>query len=451
MSVSAAINKSAPSIILTGVPEGYDALVIAGMAAEMPAGGGEPVPVLHIARDDRRLEALEQGLKFFAPDTTVIAFPAWDCVPYDRVSPNSEIVARRIAGLTRLAAGKRKGPLVVLTTVNGLLQRVPPRAFVRDWIKPLAPGQRVEPSDLAKLLERAGFQRVSTVMEHGDFAVRGGIVDLFPPGRQTPVRLDFFGDNLETIKPFDPETQRTHQPINKLTLLPVSEVAFGNKVVSDFRRRYIEMFGAVTSDDPLYESISAGARYHGMEHWLPLFHTSLETLIDYVPDAVLSLDHSVDDAIERRMEQVKEHFLARADAMEQQSFGAPPYKPIPPQQLYLQAADWRFIEQHHLMRRLSQFDLAGSAEKPVLPMGGKVGRNFASERQDEGKSVFQGVAQHIKNLHGKHRRARTAGAPNGGKWCRGYCQGGNLGRSVKAEKDHGCLCCARHGARRGNI
>ncbi len=399
---------------LTGVPEGMDALILAGMAADK-RGQAEPAPILHIARDDRRLEAVEQGLKFFAPDTTVIAIPAWDCVPYDRVSPNSEIVARRVAGLTRLAAGKRKGPLVVVTTVNALLQRVPPRAFVRDSIKPLAPGQRVDPGQLAKQLERAGYARVSTVMEHGDFAVRGGIVDLFPPGRQSPVRLDFFGDNLESIKPFDPETQRTALAINKLTLLPVSEVAFGAKSVSDFRKRYVELFGAVTSDDPLYESISTGARYHGMEHWLPLFHGEMETLIDYVPDAVITLDHNVEDAIERRLEQIKDHYLARAEALETQNFGAPPYKPIPPQTLYLEPNDWRNITGRHATRRFIPFELPPLEGHAMLSMAGKIGRNFSAERAQEGVSVFDGVVQHIHNLQSRGKRVLVAAWTNGAR------------------------------------
>jgi transcription-repair coupling factor (superfamily II helicase) len=406
--------SAAASMTLSHAPEGMDALVLAGMAAERD-GTAEPRAILHIARDDRRLEALEQGLKFFAPETTVIAFPAWDVVPYDRVSPNSEIVSRRISALTRLIAAKRKGPLVVVTTVNALLQKVPPRSFIRESIKPIAPGQRIDTSQLVKQLERAGFGRVSTVMEHGDYAVRGGIIDLFPPGRQSPVRLDFFGDTLESIKPFDPETQRTAQAINKLTLLPVSEVAFGAKVVSDFRRRYVELFGAVTSDDPLYESISAGARYHGMEHWLPLFHAEMETLVDYVPDAILTLDHSVDAAIDQRLEQIKDHYLARAEALEAQSFGAPPYKPVPPQQLYFEARDWRRLSEERPVRRIAPFDVPPMPGVQTVSMGGKQGRNFSADRQTEGVSTFDAVVQHIRGLQGRNKRVLVAAWTNGAR------------------------------------
>ena len=234
-----------------------------------------------MARDDRRLDQLEAGLAFFAPETKIIALPAWDTVPYDRVSPNAEIVSKRITALGKLTIGSLKEPTLVLTTVNAILQRLPPRTFIRGAFKPVAPGQRIDMGELVKRLGLYGFQRASTVMEPGEFAVRGGILDLFPPGRINPVRLDFFGDNLESIKAFDAQTQRTTKPVQKFALMPVSEVAFGDSPTALFRTRYVELFGGATGDDPLYEAVSGGRRYQGQEHWLPFFHPHLETLFDY--------------------------------------------------------------------------------------------------------------------------------------------------------------------------
>ena len=226
---------------LTGVPEGLAPLVLARLAEE--ERGSSPPLLLHVARDDRRLEALAEGLAFFAPKVRVIQVPAWDTVPYDRIGPNAEIVATRIAALARLAAAARKGPTVVLTTVNAILQRLPPREFIRRSLKNVAPGQRLDMDELIRRLGLAGFQRTGTVMEPGEYAVRGGILDLFPPGRSSPVRLDFFVDTLEHIKAFDPETQRTGKIVQKLTLMPVSEVAFGEEAEKRFRRGYVETFG----------------------------------------------------------------------------------------------------------------------------------------------------------------------------------------------------------------
>ncbi len=196
-------------VVLAGVPDGLVPLLLGNLAQGKAAAGAVPPLLLHVARDDRRLEAIAEGLAFFAPRVKVIQFPAWDTVPYDRIGPNSEIVARRIAALARLAAATRKDPTIVVTTVNAILQRIPPREFIRRSLKTIAPGQRIDMGQLIQRLSLAGFTRTGTVMEPGEYAVRGGILDLFPPGRASPVRLDFFGDTLEHMKAFDPETQRT--------------------------------------------------------------------------------------------------------------------------------------------------------------------------------------------------------------------------------------------------
>ena len=315
-------SKAHTERVITGVPEGLDALVLAQLTAE--AGhGSAPGTLLHVARDDRRLDALERSLAFFAPQVRVVSIPAWDTVPYDRVGPNADIVAKRIAALAKLSLSTRKHPTVVLTTVNAILQRVPPRAFLKRAIKPIAPGQRIDMGQLTQRLGLMGYQRSGTVMEPGEFAVRGGILDLFPPGRATPVRLDFFGDTLETIKAFEVQTQRTTKPVQKLALLPVSEVAFGEEAEKLFRSRYVELFGGATGDDPLYEAVSAGQRYPGQEHWLPLFHEHLETLFDYLPGVPVSFDHLAEEAVTGRFEQIAEHYDARLASLEQQTFGAP--------------------------------------------------------------------------------------------------------------------------------
>ena len=254
---------------LAGVPDGLAPLVL-GRLAEEAAQGKEPPLLLHVARDDRRLEALAEGLAFFAPRIRVIQMPAWDTVPYDRIGPNAEIVALRVAALARLTAAARKGATVVLTTVNAILQRVPPRDFIRRSIKTIAPGQRLDMGQLIQRLNLAGFTRSGAVMEPGEYAVRGGIVDLFPPGRSTPVRLDFFGDTLEHIKAFDPDTQRTSKIVQRVSLLPISEAAFGEAAEKLFRRRYVEAFGPVkTRSDPLIQaSAPAHASWPAVNPWV---------------------------------------------------------------------------------------------------------------------------------------------------------------------------------------
>ncbi len=404
--------KAASRTIFSGVPEGFDARVIADLT-KAARHDGEPGLHLHIARDDRRLESLAAGLAFFAPDVKVISIPAWDTVPYDRTSPNAELVARRITGLGKLVIGTRKEPTAVLTTVNAVLQRIPPRAFVRAAFKPIAPGQRVDMSDLIKRLFAYGFQRSSTVMEPGEFAQRGGILDLFPPGRINPIRLDFFGDNLESIKAFDAQTQRSMKPVQKFALMPVSEVAFGEAATALFRTRYVALFGGNTGDDPLYESVSSGRRYQGQEHWLPLYHPQLETLFDYVPGAGVSFDHRTDDAIQQRFAQIQEHYEARVDSLEGQRFGAPPYKPVPPDQMFLDGKAWGDSLGARNISRITPFDDPGTAS--VYAMKGRRGRTFAAERADPDANVFDAVNAHVQRLHSETRRVILAAWTTGAR------------------------------------
>jgi transcription-repair coupling factor (superfamily II helicase) len=404
--------KQSPHVLITGVPEGFDGRVIADIT-RAARSGEQPGLHVHVARDDRRLEELQTAVAFFAPDIAVIPFPSWDTVPYDRTSPNHDIVARRITALGKLAIGGRKKPTLVATTVNAILQRVPPRSFIRGAVRTIAPGQRLDPADLIKRLESYGYDRASTVMEPGEYAQRGGILDLFPPGRTNPLRLDFFGDTLESIKAFDAETQRSLKPVPKFSLMPVSEVAFGEAATALFRTRYVALFGGHTSDDPLYEAVSSGRRYVGEEHWLPFFHPALETLFDYIPGAGISFDYMADEAIERRFEQIREHYEARVESLEGQRFGAPPYKPVPPEQMFLDGKDWAAALSARAVSRLTPFD--DPAKSNVYAMHGRHGRTFAAERADPDANVFDAVVAHIRRLHADPRRVIVAAWTTGAR------------------------------------
>src|SRR5207237_6469966 len=240
--------------------------------------------LLVICRDGQRLAQLARGLAFFGPDVVVEQFPSWDCLPYDRVSPHAAIVAQRMVALSRLARTTgRDRSAVLLTTVNAALQRLPARKLVAAQALSAAPGNMLRMDGVVAWLELNGFTRTSTVRDAGEYAVRGGIIDLYPPGMDLPVRLDFFGDTLETIRSFDPETQRTAFQMRQLDLVPVSELQLTSETIRRFRQGYVAEFGAPARDDVLYEAVSEGRRHPGMEHWLPLFHDRLETLFDYVP------------------------------------------------------------------------------------------------------------------------------------------------------------------------
>ncbi len=312
-----------------GVPEGWDAILLARRATEHKGG------VLHIARDDARMARLAAAIGFFAPQVEVMRFPAWDCLPYDRVSPNAPIVSERIATLSRLLETPR-GPRILLTTVSAHAQRVIPRNRLRGAGLTLVPKGRCDPGAIIGFAEANGYNRSGTVMEPGEYAVRGGILDIFPAGEPMPVRIDLFGDEVESLRRFDPGTQRSGSRLATLTLRPVGELALDAESVTRFRTLWREYFGADATRDPIYITISDRRRHPGMEHYLSLFHASLETLFDYLPDASVSADHQYEEALAMRLEMIADHYAARKVPPRD---GELPYRALPPALLYLDRAE----------------------------------------------------------------------------------------------------------------
>jgi len=313
-----------------GAPEGWDAFLLAQRRREY-AGA-----VLHVTRDDARMERLAEALAFVMPEAEILRFPAWDCLPYDRVSPNPMLVSERIATLARLV-DKQTKPRIVLTTVNALVQRVPPRAVFAGASMALKTGGDVKPELLAAFLEANGYGRAGTVMEPGEYAMRGGIIDIFPAGEAEPVRIDLFGDTIESIRSFDPTTQRSGAKRGGFSLRPVSEVSLGKESIARFRSGWRELFGQEAAQDPIYLSISDGRRHPGMEHWVPLFHSTMENLLDYLPDASVSFDHQSEEVLEARLEMIADHAQARRAPPRD---GEVPYRPLPPDALYLDRDGW---------------------------------------------------------------------------------------------------------------
>src|SRR6056300_1370736 len=370
-----------------GVPEGYDAKFL---LSELAKNGRA---VLHIARDDKRMAAMAEALQFFAPDVPVFTFPAWDCLPYDRVSPNAEISATRMATLAALVHDMPK-TCVILTTLNAAMQRIPARSVIQGASFRANVGQRVNETELRQFLVRMGFSQTPTVMEPGDYAIRGGIIDIFPPGPGGPVRLDFFGDILDGARRFDPDTQRSSDVLQTVELAPVSEVILDDSAITRFRQNYRIEFGAARTDDPLYEAVSAGRKHQGIEHWLPFFHADLETIFDYIPNATITVDDQSTPTRFARWDTIADQYETRKHAMRQKNRVDTVYKPIPPALLYLDDTAW---ESKIAARRVLNFHPLAQASGPnVIDAGGRIGRNFAPERQQENISLFSALAYHIK-------------------------------------------------------
>jgi transcription-repair coupling factor (superfamily II helicase) len=408
--------KAGRPLLLAGVADGAEGLVIADLARAIAAGGAPPaISAAVICRDGPRMAMLSRALAFFGPDVEVLEFPAWDCLPYDRVSPHAAVVAQRMTALARLARVKgRERPSVLLTTVNAILQRVPPREMVARQTLSAASGNLLAMSGVIGWLELNGFGRTATVREAAEYAVRGGILDLFAPGMDEPVRLDFFGDTLESIRSFDPDTQRTTSELRALDLVPVSEFQLTSDTIRQFRTGYVAAFGAAGPDDALYHAVTEGRRYAGMEHWLPLFHKSMETLFDYLSPAgereqsatPILIEPLAEEAAHERLAQIADYYEARREALEQ-SGSELPYKPLPPDRLYLAEAEWRARLDASALARLSPFDSPeGTADS--IAIGAHAGHNFTAERSEPNTNVFEALTRHVQALQTGGKRAVIA-------------------------------------------
>ncbi len=391
-------------LTIFAAPEGHDAFVLGGLVAD-----GTVPSLLHVCRDDGRMARTRAALDFFHPGLEVLQLPAWDCLPYDRASPNPAIVSRRIDALTRLAGGAGRN-LVVLTTVNAIVQRLPPRNLYTDRVLRLGVGGRLPFDRLITFLERNGYQRTDTVREAGEFAIRGGIADLFASGETAPVRLDFFGDVVEAMRVFDPLSQRTTGTTDGVVLRPMSEVLLDEVAIRRFRTRYRDQFGTVADDDPLYESVSAGRRYIGMEHWLPLYYESLETIFDYLPEAAVTLDHQSDAVMGDRFEQIADFYQARREAPARAS--GPVYRPVEPKQLFLDRAEWDAALARRRVAAFTPFAVADNAAN-AWDAGARPGRDFTDARASQAANLFDAVREHVSEECDHGRRVLIAAYSSG--------------------------------------
>jgi transcription-repair coupling factor (superfamily II helicase) len=328
-------------------------------------------------------------------------------------------MAERIAALHRLQ-GKRDRPQLIVTTANAASQRVLTPFRIRQLVATLAPGERIDRDRLAVLLQANGYVRTDTVHDQGEYAVRGGIVDLFPSGEAQALRLDFFGDEIETVRAFDPADQRTTGRLDRFTLLPASEALLDEESVKRFRSRYRERFGATATGDPLYQAVSDGRRLAGMEHWLPLFEEKLSTLFDHLGDAVVVRDAGVAAAAEQRFESIADYWenRRRAEAAEPGS-----YRPLPKEALYLGVNEWTQANAAAPAHVATPFHEPASAS--VIEFGVDGPRDFAPER-GSGANIYEAVVDHLAKLARDGRKAVLASYSTGARE-----------RLVGLLKDHG--------------
>ena len=388
---------------ISNVPDGMQPVVLARLVeGRLKDHADQPVAAVFVARDGRRMQRMFEILEQLMPGHPVLQLPAWDCLPYDRVSPNGITIAARMTTISAIASGAVKGA-IVLTTVNALVQKLPPLDVVRTMSFSAAAGAVVDSDKLIAWASGNGYLRVPTVREQGEYAVRGGLVDLYPAGAESPMRFDFFGKQLESIRTFDADTQRTNGNLRRMALAPMSEVLLTEDGIKRFRQRYTATFGGNTVDDPLYAAVSAGQRYPGIEHWLAFFYEHLDHLTAYTGEAPLVFDDQAKEAFADRQTQIADYYQAREDARhEKQTSGAAPFKPVKPELLYEMERPLYALAPKGGVLQLSPF-LAGETRK-ADDAGGHVAPSFAAERQSQDVNLFQAVVNVLKAEQKKKRR-----------------------------------------------
>ena len=320
-------------------------LALAGVAAS-----GRPVVI--VAPDTQSAERLQQDLEFFTAgiERTILNFPDWETLPYDAFSPHQDIVSQRVACLYRLPQ-LHQGVLIL--PVATLLQRVAPRDYLTRSSLLLDVGERLDLDKLRTQLDQAGYRYVSQVMERGEFTIRGSLLDLYPMGAELPYRIDLLDDEVESIRTFDPETQRSIAKVDSIRLLPAREFPLNESATTRFRQTYRARFEGDPQRSVIYRDVSQGLAPSGIEYYLPLFFGGMATLFDYLPaDSVIATLPGCDGAADSFWMQLEDRYEQRRHDIE---------RPVlRPDELYLPQP-----ELHSRMARFTRLELERfEIEKP---------------------------------------------------------------------------------------
>ena len=395
-------------LTLAGVPTGFLPWLAADLAraAHVRSVGGRAVVIV---ADEAALRALAETVPLFAPEVEVLTLPGWDCLPYDRASPALRVMAERLATLSALQEKPGK-PQLLVATASAATQRMLTPFRIRQLTRRIAEGERIERETLVEQLNSLGYERVETVAEHGEYAVRGSLIDLFPAGEELALRLDFFGDEIDSLRRFDPADQRSTDKAKGFTLMPASEALLNAESIKRFRSGYREKFGATATQDPLYQALSEGRRMSGMEHWLPLLEERLETLFDHLGENDLVIrDAAADQAVGGRREAIDDYYQNRVRAME----GEPgSYRPLEPHALYLSKKEWEGFEADRPIHLASPFHEPESAR--IIDFAVDPARDFAPERAQQA-NVYEAVAKHVGELRKSGRKVVLASYTRGAR------------------------------------
>lgn len=361
--------------------------------------------LLCILSDGVSLTQVHTLLKVIDPEIEVLLFPAWDTVPYDRVSPNPHILSQRIDTLSKLTleSGEKKHR-IILSSIGAVIQKLPPKKIFINTRKLLKVGETLNFDNFLHYAVINGYTRVEQVMEAGEYAVRGDIIDIFPSGAERPIRIDLFDDEIERLRYFEVETQRSTGDIQFYNFDSANEVILDQNTIKTFRSKYREAFGAAGLKDELYESVSNGKKYLGMENWLPFFYDdALPTIFDYIPQADVIIGIDASNALKAKLEAIEDHYQSRLEALKINNPMAEvdAYRPIATDLLFLEEKE--FIAGVHSKRYCSLTNRALPDAKDVIDFGAKPQKIFASLKNINNLSIYEDLRNEFSQNNAKKK------------------------------------------------
>ena len=367
---------------LSGVPSGFEPFVFQKLLKDKGV-------LVHVAQNEKRLRFLADLIHTLMPKQKLLVLPAWDTVPYDRTAPSPEILGTQIDTLTELVHGVKD--TIVLTSVAAWSQLLPPKDFFKGTALSLKVGQSVAFDDILKFLNDNGYQNTDVVMEMGEYAVRGGLLDIFAAGMETPVRLDFFGDEIDSIKTFDPVSQRTLNKVDSFAIKPNRLFKITPESQELFRSRYRDLFGEVR-DDAIYQAVSEGRYLQGMEHFLPLFYEKMSHLTDYLPEATYTFDPQFYQSLAARETQIQDYYDARKQALKDKNLNKSKYYPIPKELFFINKN-----QSDKLICSSDAFILTPFQDVGAKDQGAHAGRDFVDVRVKNDQDIFEAVADFVRS------------------------------------------------------
>ena len=360
--------------------------------------------LLCILSDGVSIKQVYDVLSYIDPKLDILVFPNWDTVPYDRVSPNPNTISKRIETLSKLVLEpSTKSKRIILTSVGAALQKLPPKRCFFNARKTIKVGDKLSFDEFIHYVAINGYLRVEQVMEAGEYAVRGDIIDIFPSGSDKPIRIDLFDDEIERIRVFEVETQRSLNELKFYNFDSANEVVLDKNTIKCFRSKYREAFGSLGIKDEIYESITNAKKYIGMENWLPFFYEELlPSIFDYVADANVVLGIDVDNALNAKIDTIMDHYNTRTEGLKiKDNSEIDKYRPVSPDLMYLSKEEFLSLAKNRNFVSISKMSYPDSED--IINYGSIPQKSFATLKNINNLSVYQDLANEFELNKNKKR------------------------------------------------